>query len=498
MAFTDIFNASDIKKENERLKAENENLKKILTYIGAPEIINVKKRLKELKIEEEQYLQNRERVSQEVKNLTTEFEEKKKQIGLVNEQISLKDYSERLSREIDEKTIELEEKRKQIRSVDELILLEGHSKKLSREIHDLTTELEEKKKQIISVDDQLLLEGFALYQPHFSLHNSAEYKNRLDGIRETQKQMIKSGQAATGNTAWTVNGSVSEGSKMVKDMVKLALRAFNNECDYCFDNTKFNNIETHEKRMNTSFDALNKLGRVMQVTISPGYKKLKFDELYLAFEYQRKLQEEKEEKRRKREELREQQKLEQEIKSAREKIAKERMHYSQAIEEINKKIGTTSNEGDLTDLKEKLIELQGRFGELEKEEQVIDYREKNAKAGYVYIISNIGSFGENIFKIGMTRRLEPLDRIYELGDASVPFPFDIHALIFSDNAPELEAKIQQHFHPKRLNKINSRKEFFRADVKELEKTVKEHYNKVVDFISLPLAEQYRESLLIQD
>lgn len=98
----------------------------------------------------------------------------------------------------------------------------------------------------------------------------------------------------------------------------------------------------------------------------------------------------------------------------------------------------------------------------------------------------------------MTRRLEPTERVYELGDASVPFPFDIHALTFSNNAPELEAKIQNRFHSMRLNKINNRKEFFRADINEIEKVVKENYDKVLELIKNLLAEQYRESLLMKE
>ena len=148
-----------------------------------------------------------------------------------------------------------------------------------------------------------------------------------------------------------------------------------------------------------------------------------------------------------------------------------------------------------SDLNDKYAELQGKLAELDGEEQLVDYREKNAKAGYVYIISNIGSFGENVYKIGMTRRLEPMDRIDELGDASVPFVFDVHALIFSDNAPELEAKLHEHFYESRINKLNDRKEFFHADINEIEKVVKENYDKAIEILKEAPAEQYRESLL---
>ena len=164
---------------------------------------------------------------------------------------------------------------------------------------------------------------------------------------------------------------------------------------------------------------------------------------------------------------------------------------------MESKFKDTTNDSERALVLEKLEELKGQYSELEKEERVIDYREKNAKAGYVYIISNIGSLGENVYKIGMTRRLEPLDRIDELGDASVPFSYDVHALIFSENAPAIEAKLHEHFYKNRVNKLNNRKEFFRADIHEIEKVVKENYDKVVDVVIEPPAEQYRESLLIK-
>jgi len=148
-------------------------------------------------------------------------------------------------------------------------------------------------------------------------------------------------------------------------------------------------------------------------------------------------------------------------------------------------------------MEKNLTETKERLAELDKEEKVIDYREQNAKAGYVYIISNIGAFGEGVYKIGMTRRLEPTERIDELGGASVPFDFDIHTLVFSDNAPALEAKLHEHFYNSRINKINNRKEFFRADINEIEKVLKENYEKVVDMVKEAPAEQYRESLLMK-
>ena len=354
--------------------------------------------------------------------------------------------------------------------------------------------ISERQSQLITLDDELLLESFALYKPKFSLTNSAVYKERLDSIRQDQKTLIKNGGAVTANENWTVNNSKSEGKKMVNDMKKLLLRSFNNECDYCVDNVKFNNVENFEERIEKSFDALERLGRILSARVTMNYKKLKLDELHLAFEYQVKKQEEKDEQRKAREELREQQKVEREIRQAREKIEKERKHFAAAIKDLQSKLIDCSNEIERVDIEAKLKEVSEQLTALDSEEKQIDYREQNAKAGYIYIVSNIGAFGENIYKIGMTRRLEPMERVDELGDASVPFEFDLHAMIFSDNAPELEAKLHGHFTKSRLNKVNARKEFFRADIKEIEKVIRDNYDKVFDLVHDSAAEQYRESL----
>ena len=366
-----------------------------------------------------------------------------------------------------------------------------------QELKELAKQVDLRKKEIIVLDEEILLESFALYKPKFKFLTSEEYKTRLEACREKQKQLIREGKAVNINENWTVNNSKSEGRKMVNDMKKLLLRSFNNECDYCVDNVKFNNMEVNKKRIEKSFEELSRLGRIMSAVITDAYKNLKFEELYLAFEYQQKKQEEREAQKRAREELREQQKLEQEIRQARERIAKEKRHYMRAILELESRLNQTANEVERALLLEKLGEVNGQYSELEKEEKVIDYREQNAKAGYVYIISNLGAFGENVYKIGMTRRLEPLDRIDELGDASVPFAFDVHALVFSENAPALEAKLHEHFRKGRINKLNNRKEFFRADIHEIEQVIRKNYDKVVDVVKEAAAEQYRESLLLK-
>lgn len=353
------------------------------------------------------------------------------------------------------------------------------------------------QKQILVWEETLLLESFALYEPKFKLNSSHEYKSRLDSVRERQKEMIKSKDAATGNMDWTVNGSKPQGRKLVNDMIKLVIRSFNNEADYCVDNVKFDNVELGEKRILKSFEACNSLGKIMDVEISRRYLSLKLDELHLAHEFQIKRQEEKEEAKRAREELREQQKLEQEIRAAREKIAKERKHFATAVRDLQARLDKAESEEERAPLLAKLAEVEASRVELESEEKLIDYREQNAKAGYVYVISNLGAFGEGVYKIGMTRRLEPMDRVDELGDASVPFWFDVHAMVFSDNAPSLEAKLHERFAAGRLNKVNGRKEFFRADIVEIESVIRENYDAAVEVTHEAPAEHYRESLRME-
>jgi hypothetical protein len=367
-------------------------------------------------------------------------------------------------------------------------------KNAERDVASLTDQASELRSQVLVFEETLLLESFALYEPKYKLKASHEYKTRLDMLRERQKLLIKNGTAATGNMNWEVNGRKTEGRKLVNDMLKLVIRSFNNEADYCVDNVKFDNIELGEKRIRKSFEAGNRLGRIMDVRLSDEYLNLKLEELRLSYEFQMKKQQEKEEAKRVREELREQQKLEQEIRAAREKIAKERKHFAAALRELRLRLESVATDEERALLLARIAEVEAASASLDSKEKVIDYREQSAKAGYVYVISNIGAFGEGVYKIGMTRRLEPMDRVDELGDASVPFLFDVHAMVFSDNAPALEAKLHERFAAGRLNKVNGRKEFFRADIAEIEKTIRDNFDSVVEVTHEAPAEQYRESL----
>lgn len=364
----------------------------------------------------------------------------------------------------------------------------------SNELDRLNEEINQAKSQLVVMNDAILFQDFALYEPRYDFCNSEEYKEKLQNIRDQQKQLIKNGYAVSGDKTWTVNGSQSQGNKMVADMQKLLLRAFNSECDEVISKVKYNNIEASEKKIRTSCDAISKLGKMMHIVITAPYFDLKIQELYLAFEYQQKKQEEKEALKEARAEMREAAKLQKEIEEQRKKIEKEQTHYQAAYQNVLKQLEESPDNIDLLDKK---AEIEKNLTEIEKAIKDVDYREANQRAGYVYVISNIGAFGENVYKIGMTRRLDPQDRIDELGDASVPFNFDVHAMIFSDDAPALESALHRAFESKKVNMINHRREFFNVTLDEIKEVVYKNYDKTVEFIDYPDAQQYRESQKIR-
>lgn len=361
----------------------------------------------------------------------------------------------------------------------------------NRQLAQVNGELTQKRSQCAYLDEEIMFESFGLYTPRFNFAKAEQYKAQLDSIRQRQKAMIAGGTAVFGNENWTVNGSVAQGKKMIKDMQKLLLRAFNSECDELVDKVKYNNFEASLKRINSSCDAISKLGTLMQLSISPTYRQAKIDELTLAFEYAMKKQQEKEEEKEARARMREEAKLLKEIEEERKRIEKEQTHYQNALARLNEQLAQNPNSPELL---EKKKELEYHIADAEKAMKEVDYRAANKRAGYVYVISNIGAFGENVYKIGMTRRLDPQERVDELGDASVPFRFDVHAMIFSDDAPALEAALHRAFESKKVNMVNPRREFFRVTLDEIKAVIRQNYDKTVEFTDIPDAEQWRISL----
>ena len=409
---------------------------------------------------------------------------------------------ERLNKMLSPEQQEIEKLRKQICDLETTIANLGLSineknnvvTKLDSQISVLNVALTEKQKQLAVFDTDINVLDYGLYKPSFEFANSDLYKTQLTKLRDMQKQCIKNDDAAYGNTNWQVNGSLSQGRTMVNNYKKLLLRAFNVECDDIVANVKVSNLERSIERIHKISEQISKLGKTMGIGISPGYVRLKIDEVKLALDFQQKKQEEKERQKELRAQEREEAKVLKEIEEERKRLKKEQAHYENALNVILSQI---EKNGETAELLEKKVQLENQIIDTSKAIEDVDYREANRKAGYVYIISNIGAFGENVYKIGMTRRLDPQERVDELSDASVPFNFDVHAMIFTEDAPKLETALHNAFEKKKLNKINTRREFFAVTLEEIKSEVRKNFDKTVEWIDIPEAEQYRQSKLIQ-
>jgi hypothetical protein len=381
--------------------------------------------------------------------------------------------------------------------------MEAQRRRLREEIADLDhqskavqDQLGALRRELQSVEEATEIQSFGFYKVKYGFPDSSMYEKKLDEVRDQQAALIKSSEATVCPTEWIVEGSKAKGKKLVRDQSKLMLRAFNGESDAAIAKVKYNNVVALDKRIQKAHEAINKLGEASRISITTTYLRLKLTELYLVHEHREKEQEEKEQQRRLKEQMREEQKAEQEIEKARVEAEKEEDRYVKALERARAEL--RESEGKLHEkMAEQVAKLEKELSEAIDRKAKAIARAQLTKSGHVYVLSNIGSFGERVFKIGMTRRLEPLERVYELGDASVPFDFDVHAMIYSENAPELEKLLHREFDAMRVNKVNGRKEFFRIDLGEIRKAVAKHHG-VVTFVLEPEAEDYRKTLAMDE
>ena len=356
-------------------------------------------------------------------------------------------------------------------------------------------ELEELSRELDTARDRAELQSFGIYDPHYDFETSAGFKGKLDEIRARQKSMVRDKTAAVCRTDWVVGSSKTEGRRMTDRYLKLQLRAFNGECDAAVIKVRFNNVVAMEKRITRAFETLNKLGETLACAIVPEYLDLKSSELHLAHEFAEKRQAEKEEQRQIREQMREEERVRREIEKTQADAEKEERRYEAALERARRELQEAGDQ-ERAELEEEIAKLQGRLDEAHTAKERAVSRAQLTRSGHVYVVSNIGSFGENVYKIGLTRRLEPEDRIRELGDASVPFPFDIHAMVFSEDAPGLEQTLHRAFDDRRVNLVNARKEFFAVSLPEIESAAQEHGT--VEFTLAAEAEQYRKTLALRE
>jgi len=333
----------------------------------------------------------------------------------------------------------------------------------------------------VDLDDQRVLQDVGIYRYHHPLESAALYLNDLAAIEASIVETVKSGRAIVKSNMFTFDGSLAKGRKMADDLGKLMLRAYNSEADNSIRTLKLGNVVTAKRRIEASRTAIARLGGMMEMKISDEFHELRIREVELTADWLMKKQEERELEREQRAELREQRRVEQELAAERERLNKERTHLVNALGAIH-----AMGQAD-ADLEEKLAAI---------DEAIVqnDYRIANIRAGYVYVISNRGAFGENVVKIGLTRRLDPIDRVNELGGASVPFRFDVHTLFFSEDAVTLENELHKHFAQRALNRANARKEFFFATPAEVREVLMEKVGNLLEFKEEADATEYLQSV----
>lgn len=370
--------------------------------------------------------------------------------------------------------------------------IESHAQKIEelRESYSDKFETYERiKKQIAVYDEQLSYAELGIYEPHFEYRTSAAFKQAIQIIRGKQKDMVSAKEAVTCDTDWYVDNSLSKGRTMINRQIRLTLRAFNNECEAAIANARWNNVNAMERRILNAQTQIDKMNASQKVAISPEFVELKLRELYLTHELRETEKRERDERAEVSRLAREEQRL---IKDAA-KAEKEEEQYRKLLDKARSEIRNDQN----------TAELEARISQLESDLEAAHAITERAKSmaqmtrsGYVYIISNVGSFGEELVKIGMTRRLNPDDRVRELGDASVPFKFDTHAIIYSEDAPALENALHAEFDSHRVNAANYRKEFFRVDIEAVEEAVSRLAPAASFFLDRE-AQEYYETLALR-
>jgi hypothetical protein len=385
---------------------------------------------------------------------------------------------EELEREVAEQQARLERER-----AEALVTLQGQLADLSSGRNALSQQLAELRADVVTTEESAVLQEVGVYEYRHPLSDAVAYQTELRRMHDMVKTMTrKDGGAVLGTTSWQVNGSSAQGRAMVRDFSKLMLRAYNAEADNMVRSMKPYKLVSAIERLTKVANTIVKLGRTMDIRISDEYHRLRVQELELTADYLELQAQQKEREREERERLREERRVQQEMERERARLEKERQHFTNALNALMAK----SDDAGAERLREQLTEVERRIED-------VDYRAANVRAGYVYVISNVGSFGEKMVKVGLTRRLDPRERVRELGDASVPFRFDVHAVFFSKDAVGIEGQLHERLADRRVNEVNRRREFFYATPNEVKAHLAELTGELLEFEELPEALEYRQS-----
>ncbi len=372
----------------------------------------------------------------------------------------------------------------------------------TRELENLRGSYKEKRAlfdkleaQLGSLEEAADFADLGVFEPHFELDSHAEYVEAIKQNRAEQKEMVRDKDAVICRTNWTVDGKKGEGTKMANRGIRLSLRAFNNECDVIIRKVNWKNKQAARDKIIRAREAIDKLNESLSVAITDNYLSLKLDELDLVHQEALKKEEEREKLREQREREREEAKAQREFQAELRRQEKREKERAAALTEARKELAE-ANEEERASLEARIAELEGQLTEAQAAMTRVKSMAEQTRMGHVYVISNVGAFGDRVFKIGMTRRLEPMERVKELGDASVPFPFDVHAMIFSEDAPTLEKDLHESLNTDRVNKVNMRKEFFRVEMEKLRNLLDERFPGTL-FEAEPDSREYLGSLEAQ-
>lgn len=389
--------------------------------------------------------------------------------------------------------------------------LKAQLEESTKQLEEISVDIESKEDRLDTLDEQLhqLMSKVDLYsrvdefvehglfeEPEYLFETTERFVEEIKRTREKQKELIKNKEAVTFPNSLTISSDKRQDKKILEGQVKLMLTAFNIECDLLIGKVNPGNFTRTLERIERLAATLEKSAATLHCGFNIEFVRLKFEECKQQYQFRLKKQEKQEEQRLIREQMREEQKAIKEYERALAQAEKEERLYRDMLERVRKELEQATADDRLI-TEQRVAYLERQLAEAEAKEERAKSMAEQTRRGHVYIISNLGSFGENVYKIGLTRRLDPLDRVKELGDASVPFSFDVHALIYSDDAPALETALHREFAHRRVNVVNLRKEFFRTDITAIEEAVRKITNGEADFRLTAAAEEYYESRRLQ-
>ena len=450
MGFFDIFRIGEI-------KAENEQLKQRLAALGCDEYEEVQRKIAEAK--------------KEFSNLNEEMADQNTMISRLREEISqLQEKQEKLDKQVTTQTKKLKRSKELYKSVD----------------YCISNFLETDETERLSPSDSA---DYDAYAPSVILKlHSMDVKSLRNAFKENDKAIdrLLSSYAARYTT---------KANQTIYQLMVIALRAELQNILYDLKYEKLDQAVEKVKIVTRKYLQIAGEGNKSIVgTLTRFIGEIEYlfiDAVKIEYNYYVKKEQARQEQLALKQQMREEAEERKLLEQQRKKIEQEEAKYQAEIEKANEALSNTEDEAQIATLKSKILELQGQLSDVTIKKDEIS-KLQNGKAGNVYVISNLGSFGENVFKIGMTRRMDPQERVDELGSASVPFKFDVHSFIFSDDAVGLENKLHTILNDKRVNKVNMRKEFFYSTLDELEALVNE-LDPTAEFNKTMLAEEFRQS-----